>query len=445
MLNPTRDRQAPWPQRTPSPAPAPIPSSSRIRKGRRRSLSGHVDRQIDSRDGGDVIPDEAAVQTCAEAAEEQCQFFSGNNVISCFPNSSTVVPQHQFSSFVWNTRLPTLTQTNLVNIYLLSATEQGPSHNDIILQWNNVGNPQGQAGLQLAQVNDSWWGDRGNEWNGSDLPFLFQWAVTPASQTLDENVTLQPIFTGLRKFLSSTLIPRTCSHQLPETTFADSVVASMSSTSAAAAASSASAASAAAGAGSGNVQDNGGSSFPHWAIAVIVILGFLALLASGILTFFMMRRLRRRRQTNLSHRGSMGSSTPMMRNAEAGEPTSPVIASAFGAAASNQRPGSPEIHDGASTVSRGSDAAFLSGADAAVMANAFRTALRKPNFAGRPEEEGESPESDPLNAGGDPGLINRELAEEGRDIRSVGSSRGVRVETLSDAADDRDTVHDFPR
>ena len=33
----------------------------------------------------------------------------------------------------------------------------------------------------------------------------------------------------------------------------------------------------------------------------------------------------------------------------------------------------------------------------------------------------------------------KELAEEGRDIRSVGSSRGVKVETLSDAADDRDT------
>jgi len=32
-------------------------------------------------------------------------------------------------------------------------------------------------------------------------------------------------------------------------------------------------------------------------------------------------------------------------------------------------------------------------------------------------------------------LLSRELAEEGRDIRSVDSSRDVRVETLSDAGD----------
>jgi len=37
-------------------------------------------------------------------------------------------------------------------------------------------------------------------------------------------------------------------------------------------------------------------------------------------------------------------------------------------------------------------------------------------------------------------LMNRELAEEGRDIRSVGSSRGVTVETLSDH-DDNHTIH----
>lgn len=132
----------------------------------------------------------------------------------------------------------------------------------------------------------------------------------------------------------------------------------------------------------------------------------------------------------------------MMRNAETGggEPTSPIVASAaMGGAAAHPRAASPEVHDGASTMSRVSDAALFSGADAAVMADAFRAALRKPNFAGRPVEEGESPDSDPANSSGQPaggsGLLNRELAEEGRDIRSVGSSRGVKVETLSDAGD----------
>lgn len=133
-----------------------------------------------------------------------------------------------------------------------------------------------------------------------------------------------------------------------------------------------------------------------------------------------------------------------MTNANAGEPTSPVVANAYGAVATH-RPPSPEVHDGASTMSRVSDAALFSGADAAVMADAFRAALRKPNFADRPVEEGESPESDPNNRPNkETDLLNEALTEEGRDIRSVGSSRGVKVETLSDAGDDTDTVQDRP-
>lgn len=73
------------------------------------------------------------------------------------------------------------------------------------------------------------------------------------------------------------------------------------------------------------------------------------------------------------------------------------------------------------------------------MADAFRKMLRKPDFAGQPVEEGESPDGERENE-----MINRELAEEGRDIRSVRSERGVRVETLSDAGD-YDTVQDHGR
>lgn len=197
---------------------------------------------------------------------------------------------------------------------------------------------------------------------------------------------------------------------------------------------------------------NGGGSFPKWAIAVIVVLGFLALVASGILAFYIMRRLRQRREGMLSHRNSMGSSTPMMANADRGGPQSPVVGSsmlagsaagatagygagAYGAA----RPSSPlDVHDGESMMSRASDAGPFSGADAAIMANAFRQALRKPDFADRPVEEGESPDDQPHAGTAGPGhshLINQELAEEGRDIRSVSSSRGVKVETLSDEED----------
>ena len=79
-----------------------------------------------------------------------------------------------------------------------------------------------------------------------------------------------------------------------------------------------------------------------------------------------------------------------------------------------------------SLISRSNSAqesALFSGADAAIMADAFRKALRKPEFmAGTPEE---SPEEKALK---EAELLNKELAEEGRDIRSVSSSRGVKVE-----------------
>jgi hypothetical protein len=90
------------------------------------------------------------------------------------------------------------------------------------------------------------------------------------------------------------------------------------------------------------------------------------------------------------------------------------------------------MHDGASTTSAG-DAPF-SGADAAIMADAFRKMLRKPDFAQRlegddsPEAAEDDEDNDQHEASG-AGLIGRELAEEGRDIRSVSSERGVRVET----------------
>jgi hypothetical protein len=79
------------------------------------------------------------------------------------------------------------------------------------------------------------------------------------------------------------------------------------------------------------------------------------------------------------------------------------------------------------------DSGPFSGADAAIMADAFRKALRKPDFAGPPVDEADDRRDD--------AIMNRELKEEGRDLRSVSSSRGVRVETLGDD-DTADTVQD---
>lgn len=84
--------------------------------------------------------------------------------------------------------------------------------------------------------------------------------------------------------------------------------------------------------------------------------------------------------------------------------------------------------DGSLSVSRSNSAqesGLFSGADAAIMADAFRMALRKPEFGDTSESPEESPKE---KARQEAELLNKELAEEGRDIRSVSTSRGVKVE-----------------
>jgi hypothetical protein len=222
---------------------------------------------------------------------------------------------------------------------------------------------------------------------------------------------------------------------------ADSVVLSMSSTASVASASSASSRDTPTRTGAGssptNVQPNASSSaFPHWAIAVIVVLGFLAIAALCLLAFLIARRIRERNEDK-SHRTSVGSASPMIAHT-GHSPASPLLAGVGGTGQPSSLGHGDKVTpsvvspDGASTIS---ESGPFSGADAAIMADAFRKALRKPDFAGRPVEEGESPDRQDNGEDGKEELLNRELAEEGRGIRSVSSSRGVKVETLTSSDD----------
>jgi len=138
------------------------------------------------------------------------------------------------------------------------------------------------------------------------------------------------------------------------------------------------------------------------------------------------------------NRNSMNSNSPMILNHDAQtkeKNDSPLLPPT---SALSPGVGAHTFHDGASTDSGGP----FSGADAAIMAQAFRTTLRHPDFMGAPVEEGESPdhidaeaeEDDLIGAGSSRHhgslALSKELTEEGRDIRSVSSSRGVRVESL---------------
>ncbi|KAI0260202.1 hypothetical protein BC834DRAFT_961117 [Gloeopeniophorella convolvens] len=369
-------------------------------------------------------------QTGINDALQQCQFDVSNAVRSCFPTSNTIVPQHEWATFVWNSQLPDLTQTNKVNIYLFHA-DSGTE----VLSILNEQNPFGRAGSISRQVNDSWFPNGGLGWNGQTISYPYYWVITRADKTLDGTEIPQATFSAAQTTLADSVTSSLASAS-------SAAAASSSSSSAAAAAASSSAASASSASAASASSSNGGSNFPHWAIAVIVVLGFLAIVTIGVLGFLLVRRAQRRNQSaRTSRRGSIGSASPMIAGAAGagGAPQSPVMEqtpSAFLA-----RPASlSSPNDGASMISHAQSAdGPISVADAAFMADAFRKALRKPDFAGRTIEEGDSPEGQEPKENQ---LLSRELAEEGRDIRSVGSSRDVRVETLSDASG---TVQDAPR
>ncbi|KAG8214736.1 hypothetical protein J3R82DRAFT_9825 [Butyriboletus roseoflavus] len=403
---PSKARQRSVRQRTPDPLPLPTPSLPK--------------RQ------NTIISDSSAV----DAAKYNCQIYANNDNVTCYPAVGDQVIQHQVAAVVWNSRRPQIDQQNLVNLYLFSGDTLTPLFSVV-----NYPNPTGSAGEYTLPVNDSWFGTTGSQWQpgSGNTTYPFYWVVTNQNG-LDGSQTTNPTFFAI------------------QTTYADSVVSSMSQSSISAestlsaisTASTASIASVTSKAStpslsstssqSGSIQLSSGSSpFPHWAIAVIVVLGFLAIVAGGALVWLIMRRLRRRER--LAHRGSMGSSSPMMANAQnSNSPQLPLLAAGAaggGRTSSEQhRPASIVSPDGVSDISRAhsaGDQGPFSGADAAIMADAFRKALRKPDFASTTVEEPEERKED--------ALINRELAEEGRDIRSVSSSRGVRVETLSDAGD----------
>lgn len=101
------------------------------------------------------------------------------------------------STFVFrtgNSQRPSLLQTELVNIYLFSATSQ-----TVLLSKLNETNPEGRAGLIHEQVNDTWFGDRGRSWNGKNQTFLYYWVITPNTESLDNRIVPQTTFAAVRE------------------------------------------------------------------------------------------------------------------------------------------------------------------------------------------------------------------------------------------------------
>jgi hypothetical protein len=96
---------------------------------------------------------------------------------------------------IGNSQRPELTQTNKVNIYLYRAYSGEIAHS-----WENVDNNRYQAGMITAQVNDTWWGNAGEKWDGKNIDYSFFWAITRSDQPADKfPVVPQATFNAVRK------------------------------------------------------------------------------------------------------------------------------------------------------------------------------------------------------------------------------------------------------
>ncbi|GAA6017372.1 hypothetical protein JCM10207_005612 [Rhodosporidiobolus poonsookiae] len=408
-----------------------------------------------------------------------------NSVLSCYPETNTTLVQDEYSLFIWNSRYPTFIGAGAVDVYLYNANTQA-----IAASWTNLTNA---AGMMSIQPEDLWWADPAqttSEWFGSAAgnrtqPYFF--VVVDAGTTLDGGESHQATFdvvqTAAPTSLSSSLAALTSSSLSSISSASASSASLASSLSAASVSSSLSGASATSSSRSGGRDrsgdlQNGGSSspFPRWAIAVIVVLGVLALVAGALAVYFCLGRARRRRREDdaARQRGSVatfdddvtnGSSDPILgagarargstvNSANLASPSSAGFGSGVGvgAAAGAGALGAlaaggthdPEKHDEATTLSH---------TDAARMAEAFRAALRRPEFVpGEGSPEGDSPSDErPASAaaGAGPGagpsptgrpggdesggsgerneagraLVEDELRSEGKSMKSVGGGR----------------------
>ncbi|KAG8983619.1 hypothetical protein FRB90_005868 [Tulasnella sp. 427] len=363
-----------------------------------------------------------------------------------------------------------------VDVYLYHA-DSGQQ----VQSWLGLWNVQGQISVV---ANDSFWDYRMSKWQaGQRIPYTYYFVIVKAGTQLTGGEKRQATWTAIQTaFADSVYASSSAAASVSSASLASylSAVGPASSSLIAASMSraSATATSGTSGAGlqgAGDGGNNGG--FPAWAIALLVILGFLAFLSMAGLGYVLIRNWRRRHRRGSSF--SIDSASPMMAqaggaNSEAGP--SPVtyrspdhfaksgplaaagamMGAGAAAGAGGTRNNSVQ-YDGASTRSV-SDAGLFSGQDAQIMADAFRKALRKPDFADRPLEEGESPSTGLKNTpssgalpipspakphlpsqpqpptAADPDVISRELAEEGRDLRSVSSIRGVTVQSMDDGS-----------
>ncbi|CAD6933238.1 unnamed protein product [Tilletia laevis] len=462
--------------------------------------------------------------------EDQEKCYVGNAQLSCYPTAGLEVPQGRYSKFIWNPYYPLFIQQGYVDVYLYRQDQDR-----IQTSWTSQ---QNQAGRISFMPSDSWWEDRPRAQNiqeGQNISWPFYFVVNPSGLDMDGKTVRQSTWNAIQ-----TAVPAAIASSRSAAAAASASASAATATAAAATYAAISSSIAAqysaelqstlnaqgftgtqtlvgslttvlsdgqtvvitatgrangtlsnsdGSGGAGNSSDDGGPGIPRWAIAVIVVLGLLAVAFVAGFVYFCMRKARRRTAaTGGSHapRQSTGSGSPMMRDigglgaagsldgamspigtqthslralSTAGGPDSSIgfgsaalAAEAGAAGAASGAAGTGYLQSSRSFRSSG-DSHLFSSEEASRMADAFRNALRKPEFTAGGgfgasvdmesprEEDGDTPGADddehgspitgPLGSSGQqsspakvaPALLKQELASEGKDLRQVGDRK----------------------
>nr|CDI55201.1 putative protein (N-terminal fragment) [Melanopsichium pennsylvanicum 4] len=455
------------------------------------------------------LPQHNKKQRRQTAAEETC--YVGNQDLSCYPTTGTTIVQNDWSRFIWNANYPLFAQRGYVDVYLFQQdTDQ------LVTSWTSQDNGQGRLSFE---PNDKWWANRtaaNNIQPNQNISWPFYFVVLASGEALTGTTSRLATFTAVQTTLPYSIAVARASQSAASSSASAASAASASAASASALSATARSSSAsptqtgsnasvsalqsslsaalesslrASGlsgtetlqgtttatlpngslvtatataqanggrlGGSSNNGNSNGLALPTYAIVLISVLGFLAVVAAMAGAYFIMAALRRRRQRQGAD-GSHRSSSPMMAAAAgslagrslnnndagyAGE-TSHMLegeealgagagagGAGAGAGAGLGAVGGAAMIASHSRSSRYSEEQPFTSDEASRMADAFRNALRNPEFA--PALGGESSGADgesPNEGEGGGGsrasmLLREELAAEGKDLRSVGDRK----------------------
>ncbi|KAH8917914.1 hypothetical protein BT69DRAFT_618249 [Atractiella rhizophila] len=315
--------------------------------------------------------------------------YESNAILSCYPEGNTTVVESEYSKFIWNVNYPEFFNNGYVDIYLFNANTE-----EMALEFPGIANARGSIGWAPGEA---WWPTEDHWVLGQNVSIPYYFVIVPANTTLTGAEQHQATFTAIQTAPPSSLLSSVLSVSSASVASSRSSVAGLNPSTTP----------------TGGLQDDShDSGFPDWGIALVVILGFLALLGFALALYFCIKTIRKSKRYRGSE-GSIGSGTPIVPQAEKEKAEGAgLLSRGLGLGGSNRNSGhdDEEKHLGIppsvigaasdrgrkmSSASRKSSRAIIEGPaseedgpitgnEAAAMADAFRKALRQPLFSNDP-------------------------------------------------------------